>query len=221
MVNLEYLIIFKKDGIPIYSRCFGHFCGVLMRDNVILSGFLAALTAVGKDHLGESIQFEGKEMKLEFSKDGNLNNLIVGDTRLYFFYVQIDDYYIAAGFPATSFDTTDEKSFQIVDNLLEKISVFLNKNYKDQNWQIISNNDFMIFENKFLTDTIYPWMKKYKSSHTCMMGKNCALRAAMQQSKGETLIEKIRETIINYRKKSMFSKMMMMMSGIKEKMRSI
>ena len=40
-LGLEYLIVFQQSGLPIFSKCFGDFCGVLLVDETLLSGFLS------------------------------------------------------------------------------------------------------------------------------------------------------------------------------------
>ncbi len=45
-MKVEYLILFKKDGTPVYSKCYGGFCAKLNYDETLLSGFLSALTSM-------------------------------------------------------------------------------------------------------------------------------------------------------------------------------
>lgn len=223
MVNLEYLIIFKSYGIPIYSRCFGHFCSSLMKDDILLSGFFSALTTIGNS-TGisdfQSISFEGQDMQLEFSQTGDLVAIDLGGTKLFFFYVKINDYYIVGGFPLEE-GLFFDKYHPVIDGLFESVKKLLNSEYKDTKWEFMDKEKFETFENDLLNKAIYPWMKTNKSPHTCMMGNNCALRVAMFNANKKSIAERIKDTIQNYRELGMMSKMKMMMSGVKEKMKSI
>ncbi len=218
MSDLEYLIIFKSYGIPIYSRCFGHFCSNLMRDDVLLSGFLSALTTIGKVSENadfDKIQVEGEEVNLHFSKSGDLISMSMGDTKLYFFYVKHRDYYIVAGFPVDGFVMGENTP--LIQELFNIVEELLDNKYLGMKWDSITKEEFEGFERDLLKNAISPWMSGNKGSHVCILGENCPLRIAVIESKEKSIGNRIKETILSYRKKNMFSKMRMMMSGMKER----
>ncbi len=216
MLNLEYIIVFKTDGIPIYSRCFGHFCSTLMKDDVIFSAFLSALTsAIQAGGLGGKIDYEGTELIIKDVGEGGVITIKIGDTNLVFYYVAHNMYFITLGFPYEKFDT--EKDKVDVNMLVDSIKMVLDEDYKSTDWADVTSDEREMFEERLLKKAVYPWMIEHKSSHTCPLGKNCPLRIAMFEAE-KNVANAIEVTIKDYRKKSMFSKMMMMMSGIKEKM---
>lgn len=219
MTDLEYLILFKPYGMPIYSRCFGHFCSSLMKDDVLLSAFLAALTSIGNlpdiADIGP-LNFEGKEMNLTFNKAGELVSIKIGGTSLYFYYVKYNDYFIVAGFPADEF--VMDYTHPAVKKFFKNVQEVLDGDYGATEWK--SKEEFAKFEQQLLKKAVYPWMDENKASHSCMLGENCPLRIANIESKEKGIAGRIKETILSYRKMGMLSKMKMMMGGMIGKLRS-
>ncbi|MCY3413129.1 MAG: hypothetical protein INQ03_15935 [Candidatus Heimdallarchaeota archaeon] len=218
-VNLEYLLMFQKTGIPIYSRCFGNTCAIMMKDDVLLSGFLAALTAL-KDFNGElsSLNFEGQEIHLEFSQDGDLFSVDMGPTKLLFHFVETTNYFIVSGFPLDNFTkSADLKEIRALSSSIEQV---MENQYSETSWHNLSAIEFDNFEETLLQDAVYPWMKTNKSPHTCALGNHCPFRAAVADPAEDEfdIATRLRNTYTNYRKLGMMTLMKYMMHGIKLKL---
>jgi hypothetical protein len=59
MMNLlKYIVIYQDSGIPIFSKCYSGFCGLIARNNTLLSGFLSALENFIKEMIGNTDENE-------------------------------------------------------------------------------------------------------------------------------------------------------------------
>ena len=89
MFNLEYLIIYKNDGIPCFSRCFGDMCKIAMKDDALFSAFLASLVSfasLNEENRVDEIELEGMTVKVEYSEEKEMHSLIMADLQLIFLY---------------------------------------------------------------------------------------------------------------------------------------
>lgn len=78
--ELEYIMIFQEIGTPIYSQCFGDFCGLLVADESLLSGFMSALTTIPQMLSDDSITLQTVELsytKLRFNYTTPSGNVII------------------------------------------------------------------------------------------------------------------------------------------------
>ncbi|MCY3414545.1 MAG: hypothetical protein INQ03_23050 [Candidatus Heimdallarchaeota archaeon] len=223
-MNLDYLLIYQADGIPVYSRCFGHFCNSLMRDDILFSAFLSALSIyadAGGDSDFTSIDFEGQDLNINLSLDGLISTLDIGKTRLIFFKEQKKDLFYVAGFPLKKFDLEFKRDY--INNLFDDLEVFFDNEYTNIDWSSLVGAEFEEFEENLLQKVIYPWMKENKSPHSCMMGENCPMRVALTGELNEktTIWKAMNDAFTAYKKMSIFKLMRMMFAGIRHKMRSL
>ena len=55
---LEYIVIYQDSGLPIYSKCYSGFCGLLAKKDALFSGFLSALENFTKEMIGNTKENE-------------------------------------------------------------------------------------------------------------------------------------------------------------------
>jgi hypothetical protein len=147
---LEYLIVFQKSGLPIFSKCFGEFCGVLLVDESLLSGFLSAMTT----------------MPTMFGKENNnLNSVEMGYTKLLFSHTMPSGHVICLGFNK---NTINEKNQEKINNLFDKINDFIEKDYMNMKWDFTSTEEISPIVEKLLKFIIDPWIhisSNYSKEH--------------------------------------------------------
>lgn len=144
---LEYLIVFQKSGLPIFSKCFGDFCSVLMVDDTLLSGFLSAMTS----------------MPSFFSQQANLDSIELGFTKLFFSYTLPSGHVICLGFNKNSTDPQKEKK---IDELFEKITQFVENDKKEVDWSFLSTEEISPIIDELLTKIIEPWVHLSAENHS-------------------------------------------------------
>ena len=162
---LEYFIIFQKSGLPIFSKCFGDFCQVLLVDDIILSGFLSALTT----------------MPAMFGKDRNkLNAVEIGYTKLLFNHTTPSGHTICLGF---KFEEEVVKKDERIDELFKKIEFFIEETHKNVNWPITPKTQILKIENELIDTIITPWVKI--DEHYKTHGPNCTMSVESDLYRGE------------------------------------
>ena len=137
---LEYFIVFQKSGLPIFSKCFGDFCSVILVDDLLLSGFLSALTTMPK------MFGEGHD---------RLNAVEIGYTKLLFDHTLPNSNVICLGFKEEGF--TVEKN-KMIEDLFKKINDFVEITHKDEKWDILKSDQIRLILNELLDTIITPWI---------------------------------------------------------------
>ena len=148
---IEYLIVFQKSGLPIFSKCFGDFCGVLLVDETLLSGFLSAMTSM------PTFFAEGKA--------GDLNAVEMGFTKLLFSHTLPSGHVICLGFNKK---TITEENQKRIDVLFEKINSFIEQDNATIDWSLQSSEEIKVIVNTLLEKIIDPWIhvsEVYSNEH--------------------------------------------------------
>jgi len=182
-MKLEYIIIFKEEGIPIYSQCYGSFCARVGFDESLYSGFLSALTS----------------MPSMFGDEKGLQSVEMGFTKLHFSKTTPSGHVICVGIDKATIDDVD------INNQLEvfynNINSILEDEYKDFTWVKTNPDDIEEFENILLHKAIYPSFPYFYNNEICKV--DCPFDHTGQITKPETnepmsIIEKFK---YNYSKK--------------------
>ena len=137
---LEYFIVFQKSGLPIFSKCFGDFCSVILVDDIILSGFLSALTTMPK------MFGEGHD---------RLNAVEIGYTTLLFDHTLPNGNIICLGFKKEGFSV--EKN-ELIEDLFKQINDFVEITHKDEQWDFLKRDEIRTILNELLDTIITPWI---------------------------------------------------------------
>lgn len=162
---LEYFIVFQKSGLPIVSKCFGDFCSVLLVDEMLLSGFLSAITT----------------MPSLFGKDLNrLTAVEMGYTKLLFEHTTPSGHTICLGFKNEGLILEGKL---LIDDLFKKIANFVENTHKDKRWDFLTAHEIRKIENELIDSIIIPWIKidpNYKEH-----GEKCSMSIESELFRGE------------------------------------
>lgn len=137
-LNLEYLIILRKSGLPIYSKCWGNFCAVLTVDDTLLSGFLSAVTS----------------MPTMFNQKTELSAVEMGFSKLLFNYTTPNGHIICGGFRR---EEINDRSMKVINNFFTQIEQFMEEDYSNQDWDDISDEVMKDFEGNLMNKIVQPW----------------------------------------------------------------
>ncbi|HKZ42096.1 MAG TPA: hypothetical protein VJ044_14120 [Candidatus Hodarchaeales archaeon] len=183
-IKLEYLMIFQQSGIPIYSKCWGDFCALLVADESLLSGFLAAITTMPK----------------MFGKgEANLQSIDMGFTKLAFNFTSPSGHVMVVGFPQSSGGKQSEKYVKILNN---RINAVIEEEYKGTKWEFLSTEELKGFETKLLQEIVYPWLHMVSNQAHDLNCTMCidAVARPDTQGKRRPIWETLSETYSSIRK---------------------
>lgn len=136
-LTLEYFIVFQKSGLPIFSKCFGDFCSLLLVDDLVLTGFLSVLTS----------------MPAMFGANTELKAIEIGYSKLYFSHTTPSGHTICLGF----LNEADlAKKRLLIDDLFEKITYFVEIEYKDKDWAILKAAEIRAIEYELIDTIVSP-----------------------------------------------------------------
>jgi hypothetical protein len=149
-MKLEYLIIMQKSGLPLYSRCFGGFCWKLMTDEVLLSGFLTALSSMPA--------MFGKE-------DMELKSVEMGNTKINFNFTTPSSHIICFGIDIS---TLDEPNIEgEMQALVKNLSNFLEIDHSETKWDFLTPENRIEFENQIKSEVIEPSLVSFQDNDFC------------------------------------------------------
>ena len=204
-MELEYLIIYTNTGIPIYARCFSDICKTSIGNPTLFSAFLASLNQFAKldpEHIPEELELNGYPLKVNFNNEEGVNHVLLEDLELMFFYADMDDITIAAGYNASKYDRND--TIPVFLDFMKDVEVFL-KDYKDNNWNDVDTNILMMFETELLKNIIHPFFEVHDIKDTCALGVNCPFRIAIYEEQG-SIFDRLRAKVVEYRSMNLLKK---------------
>jgi len=132
-------MILQQSGIPIYSKCFGEFCYLLVADENLFSGFLAALTSMPKMMSEDQHALQSVEMS---------------HTKLVFDYTTPSGNVIVLGFDPDEIDSDAKK---VINEMFVTASEMIETKYSDYNWSAMSDEKFYTFEHDLINTAIKPY----------------------------------------------------------------
>lgn len=148
-MKLEYLLATTKDGINIYSSCFGAFCANLSFDKRLMSGFLSALSTI-PDALGQEDSLQSVEM---------------GYTKLLFNHTHPSGHIICIGVIK---DTIEEpKTTEMATLLFKRVEDLLEKKYAGKEWAIFGADEYKEFDETMVHDIIEPTLSVFTDNDIC------------------------------------------------------
>ena len=178
-MNLEYLMIFQQSGLPVYSKCYGGFCATLTRDETLLSGFLAALSDLPK-MFGQETGIQGIEM---------------GSSKLVFSKTTSSNFIICVGYPQTE---VSSENTHLIQKLFLDIKQLLEGDFKNVNWNNLSDLDVNRFETSLVDNILNPWFNLAHTSDSCPLGNNCPLIVTKKaEGRREKIWNKLRDVYGN------------------------
>lgn len=160
-MKLEYLTIFKEDGLPIYSNCYGTICARMNQDETLLNGFLSTITNLS------TISGDKKEqniIKLE-SPQFNFNTTTpTGTGNIDFNTTTPSGNIICIGVEKSTY-SEDKKSK--IDKFFTVTTRLLDEDYKDNNWNYTTGDEMKEFEYDILHKAILPSFPLFENRDIC------------------------------------------------------
>jgi hypothetical protein len=194
--------------MPVYSRCFSDLCKITMSDDVLLSGFLAALYHSTLPEEDRELEFEDEKILIEYSESGELKSVKFHDMDLLFYLIEVNDLIIAAGFPKDQ--NRDENHQRIVQLFFKSLQTKLIDNNVGKSMHYDSK-ELELLEKLILIDVIKPWMKDHNVKDKCALKGNCPFRVALyeEENKQKSIFDSLKYTVRRYGKMSMLKKMIL------------
>ncbi|MFW9854697.1 MAG: hypothetical protein ACFFFG_06535 [Candidatus Thorarchaeota archaeon] len=178
---VSYLLVYRKSGLPIYSKCFSGFCGIAMKEPSLLTGFLTAVQS-----------FSTELVSSDSSNSGNLEAITMGETIMRFNTTTPSGHRIVVGLR--------EDKPKVAEEIFKAVSHVLETKYSDQNWDLIRDAEFNHeFENALHEDALTPALLNVGGFHdNCPMGDNCLFRTLPTESSQKKSIWQLIKTKIQF-----------------------
>ncbi|TXT56037.1 MAG: hypothetical protein BAJATHORv1_30421 [Candidatus Thorarchaeota archaeon] len=165
MTRLEYLMVYTESGLPIYSKCYGHFCKAAFKNPELLSGFLSAIETIPPT-LSEGLRLESVRM---------------GDTEMRFSKTTPQGHSIVIGLSEDD-STLAEKVFEEVQ------SVLMQEKYRERDWSHISSDIMNEFKNDLLTTALPSALHDHDGfEDQCPLGDKCPMASLANESKNRSV----------------------------------
>ena len=154
-------MIYQKSELPIFSKCFKGFCALSAQEPALLSGFLTALQSFSN--------------QITQSSTSSLEAVKMGQTLLRFSEVLPSGHSVALGLT--------EDSPSMAKEIFDGVEQFVEREYKNTNWSIITTDFGEEFGRKLIEQVLTPlFHTKGGYKDTCPLGDDCAMKALPSDS---------------------------------------
>lgn len=151
-------MVYQENGLPIFSKCYSGFCGLVAKEPVLLSGFITALQGFATE-ISDPISRE----------DSAIQAITMGHTVLRFKKTLPTGHLIAVGL---SEDRPD-----IANDIFNEVETLLEKKYGQTNWAIIDTDFGKEFEQALLEEALIPALHQHGGfEDRCPRGDMCPMR---------------------------------------------
>jgi hypothetical protein len=158
-MQLEYMMVYQQNGLPIFSKCFKGFCAISAQDPALLSGFLTALQS-----------FSAQLIPSSESTASSLEAIKMGPTVMRFSRVLPSGHNVLLGL--------SEDSPSLAKEIFDGVEKFVQIYYQDINWSIITTTQGEEFGRRIVEEVLSPlFHKKGGWTDTCPLGDSCAMKA--------------------------------------------
>ena len=158
-MNLEYLMVYQANGLPIFSKCFQGFCRVSAQDPALLSGFLTALQSFSTQIISSYV-----------SEEPTLETLKIGETIMRFDRVLPSGHNVVIGL------TDDDAS--LAKEIFDGVEKFVVEKYSGVNWAIIDTNFGEEFGKELISKVLTPIFHSTGGwKDQCPLGDSCPMKA--------------------------------------------
>lgn len=183
MPNIEYLIIYTNDGIPVYSHQFSNSFGV--SDDVLLSAFLTSLNHFANlgGKVPENMKLENKSIEIKFSDELKLSTITIENTVLVFYYGGLDYLGIGVGVDRNEFGRINSL-FEIAQLMVE-IDRYM-ANYSKIDWRDVDKSLIADFEAKLLSSVVHNYIEAHDADDICFLEENCPYKLVPDTDPVET-----------------------------------
>ncbi len=163
-IRLEYILIYKTSGLPMYMRCMGSLCQLVDVDEMLVTGFLSAISTIPS--------------LFGLSKSARYILMDFGYLSLIFSRSLAGDHVVCIGFPSGAWSETVKNEMMGVFDSIEKI---LQDHFKDCDWNYQSKKRKLLLEH-FLMEDILPRLFSVEHVREAR-GHHCQLTAIVSQEK--------------------------------------
>ncbi|OLS25392.1 MAG: hypothetical protein HeimC2_18490 [Candidatus Heimdallarchaeota archaeon LC_2] len=185
-MKIEFLQILSKNGLPMYSKCYGNICGNFYENDVLLHRYLTSLK-----HTIDETNDSSPDKFNEITKV--VKRLKSGVTVIF----------------GVSDNLDSEKMTQEIDTVIKDINHTISLKWIDSNWKNLDEKSLAEFEEQVLQEVILPWFEKLHNSDNCPKGDNCyfresllpSLRSVVKIKFDEKIWKRMNDTYHYYRKR--------------------
>ncbi|MFX1505084.1 MAG: hypothetical protein ACFFDC_03120 [Promethearchaeota archaeon] len=137
-ISLEYVIIYESSGQPIYTKCWGNVCGMLGKQDELMTAFLSAIST----------------MPGMFAESGNkVHSMGIGSLKLLFCYTDSDNV-ICLAFPEKHINNN---TMEIINHLFREITYLVDEEFRETPWDRLNDPRVREFEKELHEKIIHPW----------------------------------------------------------------
>ncbi|MFX0092226.1 MAG: hypothetical protein ACFFBD_10730 [Candidatus Hodarchaeota archaeon] len=174
---LEYIIVYRKNGLPLYSKCYSDFCKAAFKEPALLSGFLFSL-----ENFSEKLT------------EGNvLESIKMGQTTMFFNKTFPSRHSVVIGLK--------KPDPEFVEDTFEVIGIFLETEYKNTNWDKVDSDFAKNFENELLTKILIPALKHHQMAFrdSCPAGNQCPMKTLASEANKGTIWSLIKNNYAHHK----------------------
>ncbi len=158
-MNLEYLMVYQANGLPIFSKCFKGFCAISAQDPVLLSGFLTALQS-----------FSSQIVASQATEESSLEAVKIGKTIMRFNRVLPSGYNVVIGLT--------EDSPTMAKEIFDGVEKFVAEKYSGVDWVIIDTAFGEEFGKELISVVLAPVLHSSGGwEDQCPLGEACPMKA--------------------------------------------
>lgn len=137
-VSLEYVIIYENSGQPIYIKCWGNVCGMLGKQDELVTAFLSAISTMPK---------------MFAESDNKVHSMGIGSLKLLFCYTASDKI-ICLAFPENH---VNNNTMEIINNLFKEITYLVDEEFRETPWDRVNDPRVQEFGKVLHEKVIHPW----------------------------------------------------------------
>ncbi|MFO7837029.1 MAG: hypothetical protein R6V83_10250 [Candidatus Thorarchaeota archaeon] len=165
MVKIEYIMVYTRAGLPIYSKCFGSFCKTSMKDPELLTGFLSALETI----------------PTTISEDLTLDAVKMGPTDMRFTKTTPEGHSIVVGLSKDREDVA-QSVFDAVQETLHQ------EQFADVDWTAVTRGNMNRFEEELVRSRIPEAMHEYGGfEDKCPLEDQCPMHTNAKMSRKQRI----------------------------------
>jgi len=179
MTVLEYLLIYTRAGLPIYSKCYDTFCKTAFKNPELLTGFLSAVETI----------------PLTISSDFSLQSVKMGTSEMRFTKTTPGGHSVVIGLAEDAPDVASEVFSAVSETLASE-------RFVNQDWSIISTDLMASFEDELLKSSLPRALHDYGGfEDKCSMGDQCLIHTNASQSRAQRIWGAIKDKYAALKKK--------------------
>lgn len=170
--KLRFLLIYREDGIPIFTKCYSNFCSHLFDDSARLTTFLSFLEIMGR----------------KISGGQPVSSIQMGDITVKFTKSLPSCHSIVFGI--------ESQNEELFNALFQSVSILLEIKYPDKDWSIVERAFNEEFGKSIVKNALLPAFHGFDVTHgECDLKEECPLHIInTSEREDKTIWARLRET---------------------------